>query len=82
MLRYMMKQATSDLDLKSTANDKTYAGRELTKLLEQVVEYQRYFDRFVRRVNNDQKLLNILINAFSGKDGVLSGVETKDASGF
>ncbi|MCW5961148.1 MAG: DNA topoisomerase (ATP-hydrolyzing) subunit B [Pyrinomonadaceae bacterium] len=71
MLRYMMKQATSDLDLRSTVNDKVYGGRELTKLLEQVVEYQRYFDRFVRRMNNDEKLLNILIHALGGADGIL-----------
>jgi DNA gyrase subunit B len=77
MLRYMMKQATNDIEIKSATNDKTYVGRELTKLLEQVVEYKRYFDRFVRRVNNDEKLLNVLINAFSGKDGILQKENVK-----
>ncbi len=71
MLRYMMKQATNDIEIKSTTNDRTYVGRELTKLLEQVVEYQRYFDRFVRRLNNDEKVLDILINALGGSEGVL-----------
>ncbi len=71
MLRYMMKQATSDIEIKSETNQKTYAGRELTKLLEQVVEYQRYFDRFVRRLNNDETVLDILINALGGSEGVL-----------
>jgi DNA gyrase subunit B len=35
MLRYMMRQATNEIDLKSVASGKTYEGRELSKLLEQ-----------------------------------------------
>lgn len=77
MLRYMMKQATSDIELKSVSNGKSYEGRELSKLLEQVTEYGRYFDRFARRMNNDEKLLNIILEAFSGKDGILTNQKMK-----
>ncbi|MGI8641503.1 MAG: LAGLIDADG family homing endonuclease, partial [Pyrinomonadaceae bacterium] len=77
MLRYMMKQATSDIELKSIANDRVYEGRELSKLLEQVTEYGRYFSRFARRVNNDEKLLEVLLEAFSGKDGILTNQKMK-----
>ncbi|CAN5344642.1 hypothetical protein BH20ACI1_BH20ACI1_27590 [soil metagenome] len=77
MLRYMMKQATQDIELKSVANDKVYEGRELSKLLEQVTEYGRYFDRFARRMNNDEKLLNVILEAFSGKDGILTNQKMK-----
>ena len=77
MLRYMMKQATSDIELKSVSNDKVYEGRELSKLLERVTEYGRYFDRFTRRLNNDERLLNVIIEAFAGKDGILTNEKMK-----
>jgi len=63
MFRFMMKQATDDLVVKS--NDREVAGRELAKNLERIVEYQNYFSRFVRRINNDPKLLNALIGGFT-----------------
>ncbi len=62
MFRFMMKQATDDLVIKS--NDRAIEGRELSKNLERIVEYQNYFSRFARRLNNDSKLLNALINGF------------------
>jgi DNA gyrase subunit B len=63
MFRFMMKQATDDLVVKS--KDRAIEGRELGKNLERVVEYQNYFSRFVRRLNNDAKLLNALIDGFT-----------------
>jgi DNA gyrase subunit B len=71
MLRYMMKQATSEIQLKSTTNGKTYEGRELSRLLEQVTQFERYSTRFSRRLFNDRRLLNVLLDAFSGADGLL-----------
>ncbi|MCU1291067.1 MAG: gyrase subunit [Acidobacteria bacterium] len=72
MLRYMMRQATNDIELKSTLTDKKYENREITKNLEQVTEFNRYFARFARRINSDEKLLKVLLEAFSGKNGVLT----------
>ncbi len=63
MFRFMMKQATDDLVVKS--KEREVAGRELAKNLERIVEYQKYFSRFVRRLNNDAKLLNALIDGFT-----------------
>jgi len=63
MFRFMMKQATDDLVVKS--NDRAVEGRELSKNLERIVEYQKYFSRFARRLNNDSKLLNALIDGFT-----------------
>ena len=62
MFRFMMKQATDDIAVKS--KDRAVEGRELSKNLERVVEYQNYFSRFVRRVNNDSRLLNALLEGF------------------
>ncbi|HLM01465.1 MAG TPA: DNA topoisomerase (ATP-hydrolyzing) subunit B, partial [Pyrinomonadaceae bacterium] len=60
MLRYMMRQATSEMQVKSSTNGKTYEGARLSKLLEQVTEFERYCERFTRRIGNDTKLLRVL----------------------
>ncbi|CAN5753261.1 DNA topoisomerase (ATP-hydrolyzing) subunit B [soil metagenome] len=72
MLHYMMKQAINEIDLKSTANGKNYEGKELSKMLEQVTEFERYFARFARRLNGSENLLRALLDAFVGKKGVLT----------
>lgn len=77
MFRFMMKQATNDIELKSTANGKSYEGKELSKMLEQVTEYERYFERFARRLNGDGKLLETILDGFVGKDGVLTKQSVK-----
>jgi DNA gyrase subunit B len=77
MLRYMMKQATSDIELKSVTNGKNYEGRELSRMLEQVTQYKRYFERFVRRLANDARLLDIILDAFNGRDGILTKQKLK-----
>ncbi|MBS1796647.1 MAG: hypothetical protein JSS81_22630 [Acidobacteria bacterium] len=63
MFRFMMKQATDDIVVKS--KERTVEGRELSRNLERVVEYQKYFSRFARRLNNDSRLLNALLDAFT-----------------
>ena len=69
MLRYLMRMGTNDVEI--TAGDKTVAGKELAKALEQTTEYKTYFGRFARRMGNDARLLNVIMEAFAGKDGVL-----------
>jgi DNA gyrase subunit B len=77
MLRYMMRQATGEMQVKSVANGRTYEGARLSKLLEQVTEFERYFDRFTRRLGGDANLMRALLEAFSGKDGVLTNNRIK-----
>ncbi len=77
MLRYMMKQATSEIEVKSTVNGKNYEGRELSKLLEQVTQYGRFANRFSRRLGNDNKLLEVLLDAFSGREGIMTKQKIK-----
>ncbi len=71
MLRYMMRQSSGDIAVKSVSTGKSVEGAKLSKLLEQVTEYKRYCERFSRRLGNDSRLLNALIEAFSGKEGIL-----------
>ncbi len=75
MFRYMMRMATNDLTV--SANGKAFEGREISKALEQTVEYKRYAERFARRLYNDEKLLGVLLEAFAGKDGILNAKKIK-----
>jgi DNA gyrase subunit B len=70
MLKYLMKQGTDDVVVKS--GEDTVEGARLRKLLEQTDEFINYKARFARRIGNDEKLLNVLLEAFAGKDGVLN----------
>jgi DNA gyrase subunit B len=70
MFRYLMRQGTNDVQIQ--ADGRVIEGRELTKTLEQTIEFKNYSERFTRRLNNDERLMNALLDAFAGKDGVLS----------
>jgi len=69
MFEYVMKQASSDINV--TTGKKKVEGKELTKLLEQTVEFKNYAGRFARRVNNDMGLCIAILDGFAGKNGAL-----------
>ncbi len=70
MFRYLMRQATSDVHI--TAASKPIEGAQLTKALEKTTDLKNYTMRLARRVGNDAKLVEVLLEAFAGKDGVLA----------
>ena len=70
MFRYLMRQATADVHVMS--GDKTVEGAKLSKALEQTTEYQTYAARLARRLANDVRLTEIVIEAFAGREGILS----------
>jgi DNA gyrase subunit B len=70
MFRYLMRMGTNDVDI--TTDGRGIEGRELAKTLEQTIEFKNYFERFVRRLGNDEKLLTVILEAFAGRDGVLN----------
>ena len=76
MFRYMMRQATGS-DTQITAGGRVIEGRELSKALEQTVEFNKYFERFAKRLNNNPKLLVAVLDGFAGKDGVLATNKVK-----
>jgi DNA gyrase subunit B len=73
MVRYMMRQATSDMKVSSVPAKVAIEGRDLAQTLEQMVEFNRYCEKASRRLGGDRKLLNTLLEALGGKKGVLSG---------
>ncbi|MGB7068706.1 MAG: DNA topoisomerase (ATP-hydrolyzing) subunit B [Pyrinomonadaceae bacterium] len=69
MFRYLMRMGTDDVDV--SADGRSIEGRELTKALEQTTEYKNYSARLARRVFNDSRLVEVLLEAFAGEDGVI-----------
>jgi DNA gyrase subunit B len=70
MFRYLMRMATNEVHIMS--GDKSIEGAKLSKALEQTTEFKTYSERLARRLGNDMKLTLAVIDAFAGKDGVLS----------
>ena len=70
MFRYLMRQGTTDLVV--SANGGSLEGRQLTKMLENTIEHQRYAQRFARRLGHDEALLGAILEAFAGRLGVLN----------
>ncbi|MBC7910954.1 MAG: DNA gyrase subunit B, partial [Pyrinomonadaceae bacterium] len=71
MVRYMMRQATSDMRIKSVNSKVAIEGKELAQALEQMVEFKRYCEKAARRLGGDTRLLMTLLEAFGGATGVL-----------
>lgn len=70
MFRYLMRMATGDSQISSDGNQ--MEGRLLSKALEQTTELKNYAERVARRVFNDARLVELLLEAFAGKDGVIT----------
>jgi DNA gyrase subunit B len=76
MLRNMMRQGTSDLRVTVQATGRVVEGRELTRLLEQTVEFNRFAERAARRLGGDMRLLNALLQGLAGPQGVMRQEKT------
>src|SRR5437868_12281289 len=70
MFRYLMRSATADIQIAS--NSGPVEGAKLSKALDQTKELKNYSERLARRVLNDARLVQLLLDAFAGKDGILS----------
>jgi DNA gyrase subunit B len=76
MVRFLMRQATSDMKVTSEETGIVVEGRDLARSLENMVELKRYCEKLVRRLGNDERLLQLLLDAFGGRAGVLQGEGT------
>ena len=70
MFDYLMGQASSSL--KVTANGEVVTDRKLAKVLEQTVDFKKFSERLTRRLGNNAKLRDVILDAFVGKDGILA----------
>ena len=71
MIRYLMRQATSDMSVTSAGGKETIDGKDLARSLEKMVDFKRYCERAARRLSGDSQLLNVLLQALGGRKGVL-----------
>ena len=71
MIRYLMRQATSDMNVKPVGAKDAIEGRELAKSLEKMVDFKRYCERATRRLSGDGNLLDVLLEVLAGQKGLL-----------
>jgi DNA gyrase subunit B len=71
MIRYLMRQATSDMTVKSVGSKEAIEGRELAKSLEKMVDFKSYCERATRRLVGDGNLLDVLLEVLAGRKGLL-----------
>jgi len=71
MIRYLMRQATSDMTVKTAGAGQAIEGRDLARSLEKMVDFKRYCERATRRLGGDPHMLNVLLESLSGRKGVL-----------
>ena len=70
MFEYLMDQATSNIEV--TAGGDKVGGKTLMKYLQQTVQYNRFSSKLARRLGSDERLRDVIVDAFSGKDGILN----------
>jgi len=71
MIRYLMRQATSDMNVKSVGATQAIEGKELAQSLEKMVDFKRYCERATRRLLGDGNLLDVLLEVLAGRKGLL-----------
>ena len=71
MIRYLMRQATGDMSVRTAGAGQPIEGKELARSLEKMVDFKRYCERATRRVGGDPQLLNVLLESLSGRKGIL-----------
>jgi DNA gyrase subunit B len=70
MTRYLMRKATEDVKVTVKKTNEVIEGRELTALLEKLVEFNSYYGKLERRLH-DRRILDIVLEALSGSKGLL-----------
>ncbi|MBI1762777.1 MAG: DNA topoisomerase (ATP-hydrolyzing) subunit B [Acidobacteria bacterium] len=70
MNRYLMRKATEDVRVTIKQTGETIEGRDLTTLLEKMVEFSGYYHKLSRRLH-DRRIVEALLETMSGKDGLM-----------
>ena len=70
MFDYLVNQASTNTEVTSAGD--LIDGKKLKKILEQVAKFKRYSQRLVKRMGNDSKLRDLILDAFVGNGGVLT----------
>ncbi|MGE0104777.1 MAG: DNA topoisomerase (ATP-hydrolyzing) subunit B [Blastocatellales bacterium] len=76
MNRYLMKKATEEVSVTVKKTGEKYEGKELTALLEMLVEFNAYYNKLERRLL-DRRIVDVVLEAFSGRKGLLQKANRK-----
>jgi DNA gyrase subunit B len=75
MSRYLMRKATENATVTVKSTGAELKGAELRKMLEKLAELDVYMGRLERHFFHDRKLVEAVIDAFSGPKGALNARE-------
>jgi DNA gyrase subunit B len=70
MNRFLMRKATEEVSIKVKKTGETIEGKELTGLLERLIEFNTYYGKLERRLH-DRKLLDTALEALAGRKGLM-----------
>src|SRR5215470_3355540 len=70
MNRFLMRKATEEVSVRVKKTGETIEGRELTSLLERLIEFNTYYNKLERRLH-DRKILDTALEALSGRKGLM-----------
>jgi len=76
MNRYLMRKATEDVVVTVKETGAQIESRELTALLERLVEFNGYYAKLERRLQ-DRRILDAMLTALSGPQGVMQQEKRK-----
>ncbi|MFN0086502.1 MAG: DNA topoisomerase (ATP-hydrolyzing) subunit B [Blastocatellia bacterium] len=70
MTRYLMRKATEDVLVTIKKTGERIEGKDLTTLLEKLTEFNGYYVKLERRLH-DRKVVDTVLEAFSGRKGLM-----------
>jgi len=70
MNRFLMRKATEEASVKIKKTGETIEGRELTGLLERLIEFNTYYGKLERRLH-DRKIVDTALEALAGRKGLM-----------
>jgi DNA gyrase subunit B len=70
MNRFLMRKATEEVSVKVKKTGETIEGRELTGLLERLIEFNNYYNKLERRLH-DRKIVDTALEALAGRKGLM-----------
>src|SRR5262245_16573395 len=68
--RYLMRKWTEESSVKVKKTGETIEGRDLTGLLERLIEFNTYYNKLERRLH-DRNLLDTALEALAGRKGLM-----------
>jgi DNA gyrase subunit B len=70
MNRYLMRKATEEVSVKIKKTGEVIEGKELTSLLEKLIEFNNYYVKLERRLA-DRRVVDTMLEAMSGRKGLM-----------